>query len=128
MREFQEKNRIRRILYSKFFIIVLILSVGFMSMSVIKIYKKYRESKMLAEKTEQELKELETKKAELESSTAKLQTESGTEKEIRSTFNVKKPGEEAIVIVEKNEENGKIDSEEQGFFSRIWQAIKSIFK
>ena len=99
-----------------------------MSMSVIKIYKKYRESKMLAEKTEQELKELETKKAELESSTAKLQTESGTEKEIRSTFNVKKPGEEAIVIVEKNEENGKIDSEEQGFFSRIWQAIKSIFK
>ncbi|MEK7575875.1 MAG: septum formation initiator family protein [Patescibacteria group bacterium] len=128
MREFQEKNRIRRILYSKFFIIVLILLVGFMSMSVIKIYKKYRESKMLAEKTEQELKELETKKAELESSTAKLQTESGTEKEIRSTFNVKKPGEEAIVIVEKNEENGKIDSEEQGFFSRIWQAIKSIFK
>ena len=128
MREFQEKNRIRRILYSKFFIIVLILLVGFMSMSVIKIYKKYRESKMLAEKTEQELKELETKKAELESSTAKLQTESGTEKEIRSTFNVKKPGEETIVIVEKNEENGKMGLEEKGFFSRIWQAIKSIFK
>mgnify|MGYP001603158930 CR=1 FL=1 len=128
MREFQEKNRIRRILYSKFFIIVLILLVGFMSMSFIKIYKKYRESKMLAEKTEQELKELETKKAELESSTAKLQTESGTEKEIRSTFNVKKPGEETIVIVEKNEENGKMGLEEKGFFSRIWQAIKSIFK
>ena len=128
MREFQERRRIKRIFYSKFLIIVLILLVGFISVSVMKIYKKYKESKALAEKTVQEVKELEAKKAELESSIAKLQTESGTEKEIRSTFNVKKPGEEAIVIVEKNEENSKMGQEEPGFFSRIWQAIKSIFR
>lgn len=128
MKEFQEKRKIRRIFYSKFLIIIFILLVGFISVSVIKIYKKYKESKILAEKTEQEMKELEAKKAELESSIAKLQTESGAEKEIRNTLNVKKPGEEAVVIVEKNEENGKIGSEKQGFFSRIWQAIKSIFK
>lgn len=128
MKEFQEKRKIRRIFYSKFLIIIFILLVGFISVSVIKIYKKYKESKMLAEKTEQEVKELEAKKTELESSIAKLQTESGAEKEIRSTLNVKKPGEEAIVIVEKNEESDKIGSKKQGFFSRIWQAIKSIFK
>jgi cell division protein FtsB len=128
MREFQEKRRIRRIFYSKFLIIALILLIGLISLSVIKIYKKYKESRIMAEKTEQELKELEAKKAELESSIAKLQTESGQEKEMRGTLNVKKPGEETVVILEKNEENGKIGSEEQGFFSKIWQAIKSIFK
>ena len=60
---------------------------------------------------------------------ARMESESGQEGEIRKRFDVAKPGEKILVIVDKNSEDVKINDEENkvGFFSRVWQWIERLF-
>lgn len=130
MREFQERRKIRKIFFSIPVIAILLIIAIFLLFSNIKVYKKSKEAIFLSSIVEQELAELEKRKLELESNIAVLQTESGIEEEIRKKFNVQKPGEEVLVIVDKAEDNAQINSKKgkiTGFFSKIWKAIKSIF-
>ena len=72
--------------------------------------------------------ELENKELELESEIRRLQSESGIEGEIRKKFNVGKPEEKVIIIVDKENENNKVNQEEtDSFFLKTWRAIKKIF-
>ena len=83
---------------------------------------------MKNEKMEQELADMERKKAVLESEAAKIGTESGLEEEIREKFSVKKPGEEVLTIMDKSPGDDKINSgEDKGFFGKIWEFVKNIF-
>jgi len=84
---------------------------------------------------EKELAELIKRKAELESSIAKLQNESGMEEEIRDKFQVSKKGEETLVILDEDDSDNKDNTEnKQGIFSRLsrsagdfWQSIKDLW-
>ena len=129
MREFQEKRKIRGILYSKKMVILLLLITAFLFFSTIKVYLKSKNALSKNEEAKKELDDLEKRKAELEKEVNQLQSESGLEEEVRKKFNVQKPGEKVLVIVDKNTENGKIDSgnELNDFFSKIWGWVKSKF-
>ena len=72
---------------------------------------------------------LEKRNAELAAEAARLESESGREGEIKKRFDVAKPGEKILVIVDKNSEDVKINGAENnvGLFSRIWQWVKNWF-
>ena len=82
-----------------------------------------------SEEIKEELVKLETRNAELAAEAARLGSESGKEGEIRKRFDVAKPGEKILVIIDKNSEDVKINGEENKavFFHNIWRWIKNWF-
>ena len=129
MREFQEKRKIRSFFYSKKMVILLLLVTALLSFSTIKVYLKSRNALSKNEEAKKELADLEKRKAELEKDVSRLNTASGLEEEIRKNFNVQKPGEKVLVIVDKNAENVKIETGNNlsDFFSKIWGWVKEKF-
>ena len=129
MKEFQEKRKFKKIIYSgwlQIFLGVVLLAVIF---STAKVYKKSRTRAVKFEEIKEEITRLEKRNAELETDVARMESESGQEGEIRKRFDVAKPGEKILVIVDKNSEDVKINDEENkvGFFSRVWQWIERLF-
>lgn len=127
MREFQEKRRVRKILYSPGVLAALLIMFILISVSTVKVYLKSRLAVSKNEKVEQKIEELRKRKSELEKEIKRLQSNFGAEEEIRKKFNVMKPGEKVIVIVDKSE---KIDFNEKkpaGFWKGVWGTIKEIF-
>ena len=129
MKEFQEKRKFKKIIYSgwlQIFLGVILLAVVF---STVKVYKKSQISAVKSGEIREEMAELEKRNAELEAEIMRLRSESGQEGEIRRRFDVAKPGEKILVIVDKNSEDVKINGKENkiGFFSRVWQWIERLF-
>ncbi|MBI4692167.1 MAG: septum formation initiator family protein [Candidatus Terrybacteria bacterium] len=128
MREFQEKRKLRKIIFSKTTLVLLLFISFFLVFSTIKIYFKNRNVLSKNEKIKNELAQLNQRKSELEKEISRLGTESGIEEEVREKFDLLKPGEKVVVIVDKNQENDKINlGEETGFFGKILSFIKNIF-
>jgi cell division protein FtsB len=99
MREFQEKKRRQRLIYSKISIVVLIFLVLFMAKATYGVYKKERESAANKERVAQELATIQARQDVVSSDLHRIATEQGMEQEIRSKYSVSKPGETMIVIV-----------------------------
>ena len=129
MREFQEKRKFKKIVYSVW--LQAILGIIFLALvfSAVKVYKKSRLSVKKFQEIKEEMAGLEKRNAELAAEAARLESESGREGEIRKRFDVAKPGEKIIVIVDKIGEDVKINGAENkgGFFSRIWRWVKNWF-
>ena len=129
MREFQEKRKFKKIVYSVW--LQAILGIIFLALvfSAVKVYKKSRLSVKKFQEIKEEMAGLEKRNAELAAEAARLESESGREGEIRKRFDVAKPGEKIIVIVDKIGEDVKINGADVkiGFFSKIWRWIKNLF-
>ena len=129
MREFQEKRKFKKIIYSGW--LQAILGIVFLALvfSTVKVYKKSRINVQKSEEIKEELVKLETRNAELAAEAARLGSESGKEGEIRKRFDVAKPGEKILVIVDKNSEDVKINGEDikTGFFYRFWRWMERLF-
>ena len=129
MREFQEKRKFKKIIYSGW--LLMILGIIFLALvfSTVKVYKKSRISAKKSEEIKEEIIKLEKRNAELVAEATRLESESGKEGEIRKRFDVAKPGEKILVIIDKNSEDVKINGEDAkaGFFYRIWQWAKRLF-
>ena len=129
MREFQEKRKFKKIVYSVWLQIFLGIVLLALIFSTVKVYKKSRLSAEKSKEIKEELASLEKRNAELAAEAARLESESGREGEIRKRFDVAKPGEKIIVIVDKIGEDVKINGADVkiGFFSKIWRWIKNLF-
>lgn len=128
MKEFKQKRDFNKKFFSPASFAVVSIIAIILIISTFKIYVKSRNAQLKNERATQELADVEKRRAELEAEMAKLGTDSGLEEEIRDKFNVKKPGEEILAIVDKSPENDKINSDEgRGFFSKIWEFVKSVF-
>lgn len=129
MREFQEKRKFKKIIYSRWLQIFLVIIFAGLVFSTAKLYKKSRISVQKSAEIKEELIKLEKRNAELAVEAARLESESGKEGEIRKRFDVAKPGEKILVIIDKNSEDVKINGADSknGFFYRIWQWAISLF-
>ena len=129
MREFQEKRKFKKIVYSVW--LQAILGIIFLTLvfSAVKVYKKSRISVQKFQEIKEEMAGLEKRNAELAAEAARLESESGREGEIRKRFDVAKPGEKILVIVDKNSEDVKINGAnvKTGFFPGIWRWVKNWF-
>ena len=105
MRQFADKRKIRKILYSPLSIIVLVALVFFLARAVWGVYLKNNISRQVREAAVRQINELEARKAELEEKLRELESPEGLEAEIRDKLPVAKPGEEVIIIV--NDQNNE---------------------
>ena len=129
MREFQEKRKFKKIVYSAWSQAILGIIFLALVFSAVKVYKKSRLSADKSEEIKKEMAGLEKRNGELAAEAARLESESGQEREIRKRFDVAKLGEKIIVIVDKIGEDVNINGAENkgGFFSRIWRWMKNWF-
>ncbi|KKR52195.1 MAG: hypothetical protein UT90_C0023G0013 [Parcubacteria group bacterium GW2011_GWA1_40_21] len=127
MLEFQEKKKLRNILYSKITLIALFIILIFIARATLSVYHKQKTSKGNLNKAQEEIAELKKREKMLNYEIDRLKTDRGTEEEIRKKFMVGKAGEQVIVIVDDNKtnkNNAAGDNEEKS----IWSKFLNLFK
>jgi cell division protein FtsB len=102
--EFQEKRKVKRLIYSRLTLVILLIILVLMLRSVWGVYEKAQLTKENLNKTTNDLAGLKEREQILSAEIEQLKTNSGVEKEIREKYGLVKPGEEVIVIVNKNDD------------------------
>ncbi len=126
MKEFQEKRRNRRKLYSKTSIVILAIIVVLLARGTWNIFLKQRESVANATATRNELRELQARHDLLETQTAHLQTPEGQEEAIREKYQVAKEGEHVIIMVESTSTASTTQPNTSG--NGFWASFIDLFK
>lgn len=101
MRDFQRKKKIRKLLYSKTAILILFIMLIFVAKAAVGVFYKERESKKNLLRVEENLSALQAREDKLKEEIERLKTPEGVEAEIREQFQVAKPGERMVVLVEE---------------------------
>lgn len=99
-------------------LVILVFIVGYSAFNVIKQALGFRQE---AKNAEEKVRELTAKKEELEAYLAELETPEAIEREAKERLNLKKIGEEVVVVVPK-EEKGPSPSNPS-----FWERVKSFF-
>jgi cell division protein FtsB len=120
MLEFQEKKKLKKVLYSYVSVAVLCIIMFFIAKATWGVYHKAKLSRENKERAGRELAKLEARETMLRAEIARLSSVEGKEQEIRGRFNVVKEGEEVAIIVDalpgKATTSGKA---KKGFWSKI---------
>ncbi|MFC1756609.1 hypothetical protein ACFLZC_00405 [Patescibacteria group bacterium] len=130
MRELKQKNRLNKILFSRPVFAICLVVVVMYSVSLYKIYTRSRQASLRNDLVKEEIKDMEGRKNDLGANIGKLRTDEGIEKELRKKFQVKKPGEDYVIIIDKNEEeegkdlSSEVLAKEESFFKKVWELIK----
>ena len=129
MREFKERSYFRKIIFSRpvFFLLVCVTVLA--GSSLFKVYEKSNVAVLKNEEVENEVGRLLQKRDGLESSIIRLKEPGGIEEELREKFQVKKPDEEFVIIVD--EETPEIEllpaKEKGGLLEKALNFVKNIF-
>jgi len=124
VKHFEDKKQIKSKFYSRLTIAGLVLLILLLGNGVWNIYGRERQSALMRREAEGRLRALETQRESLRRETDKLANDSGVEEEIRTKFNVVKPGERVVVIVNP-EPATTTATTTPGFFSSLWAKIWS---
>lgn len=126
MREFQEKQKIKKRIYSKTSIIITLIIVIFIFRGVISVYAKERDSRMELALLEKKKTELSDRLNRVSHNNDRLKTEEGIESEIRSKFDVVKQDEGVIVVVDEKLPVPEEDT--RGAIKKFWDSVTGVFK
>lgn len=125
MKQFEERRKLKRILFSRpvfFLLLILALSI---TPSLYKIYKKSRQAVLISNQIEEEMKLVEGRKGKLEASVEEIKTEAGQEKELRKKFQVKRVGEDYVVLLGEEElQTGKGGGESKNWLDKFFDFFK----
>lgn len=121
MREFQERQHVKKLLHSRYaigFLVVIALLVG---RGVWGVHQKYSKSMDISTRMRNEAAALQAREDALKASIGSLATPEGREKEIRDRFGVVKPGEKMVVLVDQaGGQAAQPAPEAPGFWSRFF--------
>jgi cell division protein FtsB len=125
MKEFQHDKEERQKMYSKWVLVILLIMIIFTLRGLVSLYIKqsnsYEEMSLVLAKKVQ----LEERYNSLSAKVYDLNTEEGMEKEIRSKFDVVKPGETVITVVDK--EIPAQAPEDTGIIKKLWNGVVGVF-
>lgn len=127
MKEFQQRRFFRKIFLSRPVFVLFLAIFAIFALSVFRMYEKSRYASLRNEAAENSLDELKNRSDNLRAAVGMLDTEEGIEKELRDKFQIKKPGEEYVVILENNQvvpEGEEQPKEDFGFFKRFVDFFK----
>jgi len=119
MTDFQNKRKFKKIIYSKLSFVILFIVILFLGKATYNIYQKSKFSSENYMAVNQEYSELKERHSMLKSEIERLKTDNGVEEEIRGKFNVAKPGETVVTIVNSNVSNEDADNSTKGFWSKF---------
>lgn len=125
MLEFQEKRRVKRLIYSKLTLVVLLIIVGLLINGVWGVYKKRQITQNNLEKTTISFNNLKDREKVLTAEIERLNTDNGIEEEIREKYGLIKPGEEVIMIIDKKDSDKEANVSVKVSF---WQKFLNWFK
>jgi len=126
MKENQPKKKYHFNLYSKPFLIFLVVVVILLVKGTWGVLQKERESKRNVAEVSQELVQLSKRKELLQSQIQKLNTEEGIEESLRQKFQISKEGEKVLVVVDRAPTTTQ--SQNTNIFQKIWSGVSSVFK
>ncbi len=129
MREFEQKRKFRKVIYSRPSIAVLFLVIIFLSIEIWGWYGKYRESSQKRDIAEHELAKLKEREHILVNEIAALKTKRGLEEEVRFKYGYALPGEQVAIIVDNPETVKNFPRE--GAFETLggwWAYLKAFFQ
>ncbi len=105
MLEFYQKRTLRNLLKSPLALILLVLICLFMMRIVYTRFSIEREMVVRRVEAEMKLESLRERKAQLEEKVEYLSNERGIEAEMRRNFDVARPGEKVVIILDKEPES-----------------------
>jgi cell division protein FtsB len=123
MLDFQQKRKLRSVAYSRVTLIILGLLVILSLRSIWMLYQKQQESEKLRQQANAEVGELLARQAELNTQIARLQTPQGIDAAIRDKYNVAKPDENMVVIVDDQSSTTEATTTAQS----LWQKFLDMF-
>ena len=103
-----------------------VLVVVIFSYKMVDLIKRENETAKKKALILEEISNLQKRENDLTKNIEELKTEQGTEKAIRDKYQVVKPGEKMIIIVD--EDPSKLQSDEFKNKSGFWEWLKGIFK
>ncbi|MDO8594796.1 MAG: septum formation initiator family protein [bacterium] len=124
MRDFQRKRKIRKTLYSKGTLAVVFLLLVLVGKATLGLYTKERDSREHLDRVEGELSSLTSREQSLKGDIARLETPEGIETEIREQFQVAKPGERMVVLVEPQKTKTAETVPTQSLISRFFDIFR----
>ena len=125
MRNFQEKNKLKKFMQSKPVLVIFAIVVILFAWNIVNLTIKLRETYKNKNIEQQKISDLEARKAKLTGDIQKLSTDEGKEEVIRENFGMVKEGEDVVVIVDdKNVNEGELKPEQGG----IINFFKNLFK
>lgn len=104
---FQERKKLRKILYAKATLGVLFVLSVIVARGAWQVYQKAAIARAERVEAESSLGELVSRTKGLEESIDRLKSERGVEEEIRQKFTVARPGEEVVIVVDETSKKGK---------------------
>lgn len=126
MQDFQQRKKIRKILYSRNAVIALAIVTVFLLKGVVGVIQKDIESRRNVAITESELKTAQARNEELTKNIELLSTQAGVESEIRQKFSVSKEGEEVAVIVDTPKASSTNTEKKRGFWATLFDFFAHI--
>jgi len=122
---FQERKKLRKILYSKVTLVILFIILLAVGRGAWSIHQKAKIAVSERDIAERSLLQLESRTAELQKSLTRLKSEQGIEEEVRQKYTVALPGEEVVVVVDDVAKKGK--NSEAVETKSFWQRFVSFF-
>ena len=120
MLDFQQKRKVRSVIYSRVTIGILLVLVVVVLHSTWVVYQKKRESEQMKNLSLQRVLDLRTRDLELQARIERLGTTPGLEEEIRSKFSVAKDKETMIIVVPEEETKASTTPAKLGIWQKIW--------
>ena len=123
MLDFQQKRKVRRLIYHRVTLILLAILVLFAIHSTWIVLEKKRTSQEMKDVSLRNVEELRLRDEELKWRIERLQTPPGIEEEIRSKFTVAKNGENMVIVVDDDSKNMSTTSQKTGFWQKFWNFL-----
>ncbi len=102
MLDFQQKRKIRSIMYHRATLVALFVLMLLVLHSTWGVYRKKADSEEMKNISIKHMEELRSRSDELKTKIDRLSTNTGIEEEIRSKFSVAKPSENMVIVVDEN--------------------------
>ncbi len=125
MREFQDRKKSRKRLYSIWSLLALLVVIFLFGKGVVSVYEKEKSTKVELNRLAAQKANIESRYNNISKENETLKTNDGIESAIRQKFDVAKKGEGVIVIVDKTVE---VPEEKKGFMRKMWDSVKGVFQ
>ncbi len=125
MKEFQERAKTRRKKRSKLVLLLMLAIFVLLVKGAFSAYAKESESRVEVERSLREKEALDRRYQVMSEQSDELKSDVGIESEIRNKFDVAKPGEGVIVIVDKDAPI--LEEDNRGVLKRFWDSVKGVF-
>ena len=124
MRDFQRKRTIRKVLYSRGAIVAVLVLLILVAKAAWSVYSKESESRRRLDSAAADLVALQSRERKLRENIDRLKTPEGMEAQIREQFQVAKPGERMVVLVDEKKNDKTNAPQEASMVSRFFDLFR----